>query len=165
MTEIFKDVPGYEGLYQVSNLGRVKSLHDGKEKIRKPCIDPSGYYYVILCKKGIKTKYSLHRLVALVFIPNPNNYPEVNHKDENKANNQVDNLEWCTRQYNANYGTARKRRREKIRKPILCYKGAVIIKKYDAIIDVEKDGYNVGGVSRCLHNKRKSYKGLTWTFS
>lgn len=106
MKEIWKDIEGYEGLYQVSNIGRVKSLnynHTNQEKILKYGIDTSGYRVITLWKnrKG-KTK-TVHRLVANTFIPNPNNYPIINHKDENKQNNSVDNLEWCTYKYNLGY--------------------------------------------------------------
>ena len=121
MREIWKDVKGYEGLYQVSNLGRVKRLRfinrhlDFKqEKILKPYKDGGDYYFVIGLHKNGKKKYkAIHRLVAEAFIPNPNNYPIVNHKDENKENNYVDNLEWCTHKYNSNYGNARTKMREK----------------------------------------------------
>ena len=111
MQEIWKDIEGYEGLYQVSNLGRIKSLNylnTGITKIMKQNL--SGNYATIgLCKKGkVKTRY-IHRLVAETFIPNTDNYLEVNHKDENKQNNRVDNLEWCTRKYNINYGTHNQR--------------------------------------------------------
>ena len=107
--EIWKDIDGYEGLYQVSNLGRVKSLHHNKEKILKGSYNSKGYYFVKLCKNGISKSIFVHRLVAQEFIPNPDNLPIVNHKDENPRNNNVDNLEWCTQKYNANYGTVRER--------------------------------------------------------
>ena len=107
--EIWKDIKGYEGLYQVSNLGKVKSLlgWNGKtyykrEKILKPYIQ-KGYLRVNLFKKNKGNKYLVHRLVAETFIPNPNKLPEVNHKDENPGNCGVSNLEWCTRLYNIQY--------------------------------------------------------------
>lgn len=112
MEEIWKDIPGYEGLYKVSNYGRVLSLPRGKQwpyrqthnNIRKQRV--KGHYYQVNLSKDGKTKCLLvHRLVALAFIANPLNLPCVNHKDENPLNNRVDNLEWCTYQYNANYGT------------------------------------------------------------
>ena len=113
MQEIWKDVPEYEGLYQVSNFGRVKSFRESakfkkpKELILKSSLINSGYAVVTLYKENSKRKFQIHRLVASVFLPNPLNLPCVNHKDENKLNNCVDNLEWCTYQYNNNYGTAR----------------------------------------------------------
>ena len=102
MEEIWKDIEGYEGLYQISNLGRVWSVR--KEIYRKPTI-VSGYYGVSLTKDGQFDIFTIHRLVAKAFIPNPLNLPQVNHKDENKLNNRVDNLEWCTAKYNSNYGS------------------------------------------------------------
>ena len=103
--EYWKSVVGYEGLYMVSNWGRVKSIKFGKERILKPVTNSSGYLLVGLYKNNIEKKYSVHRLVAEAFIPNPYNLPQVNHKDENKQNNVVSNLEWCTHEYNNTYGT------------------------------------------------------------
>lgn len=105
--EEWRDIEGYEGKYQVSNEGRVKSLdyhRQGFEKVLKPNTHVRGYKRVGLSDgKGIITLYFVHRLVAKAFIPNPNNYPMINHKDENPANNNVENLEWCTAQYNNTY--------------------------------------------------------------
>lgn len=103
--EIWKDIKDYEGLYQISNYGRVKSLSNSqkrKEKILKPEIR-TGYYSINLCKNGNQKNTRIHRLVAEAFIPNPDNLLCVNHKDENKLNNKVENLEWCTHLYNYHY--------------------------------------------------------------
>lgn len=109
MNEEWRDIDGYEDLYQVSNMGRVLSLKfnhtENNPKILKP-IELLGYLVVNLYKDGKMKSFKIHRLVAKAFIPNPDNLPEVNHKDENKFNNVVDNLEWCTTKYNINYGTA-----------------------------------------------------------
>lgn len=120
MDEIWKPVVGYEGLYEVSNLGRVRSVDryvrfgrwgdNGQTRLRKsqlisPKID-EGYYRVNLNKDGHQKMFKVHRLVAMAFIPNPDNLPVVNHKDENRLNNCVNNLEWCTQQYNSVYGTS-----------------------------------------------------------
>ena len=113
-TEVWKDIQGYEGLYQVSNKGRVRSIDrliiqkSGGNKCRKgqllkPTVQ-NGYYKVALAKYNKKTNFRVHRLVADAFIPNPNNWSFINHIDENKSNNNAENLEWCTRQYNNNYG-------------------------------------------------------------
>ena len=118
MMEEWRAVPGYEGLYEVSNTGNVKSLI--KNKIIKGFINRSGYRLVGLSKNGIRKKITIHRLVAQVFIENPDNLPEVNHKDEDKTNNNVDNLEWCDRKYNNNYGTVNIRRRETLIKNGYC---------------------------------------------
>ena len=105
--EIWKDIPGYEGLYQVSNLGRVKSL--GREVLLKPMHNKKGYLLVALYKNHIRKFKFIHRLVAQTFLSNPNNLPQVNHKDENKENNCVNNLEFCDNKYNELYGTRRER--------------------------------------------------------
>lgn len=105
--ETWKDIKGYEGLYQVSNLGRVKSLnynHTGNVKVISSRVCNSGYLRVQLHKDGVRKKLLIHRLVAEAFIPNPLNLPEVNHKDEDKTDNRVENLEFCDRTYNINYG-------------------------------------------------------------
>jgi len=110
--EVWRDIIGYEELYKVSNHGRIKSLNynkTGKEKILKLFNDKNGYKIVTLSKNGKSKKYKVHRLVAEVFIPNPNNYTIINHKDECKYNNCVENLEWCNHKYNSNYGTRNKR--------------------------------------------------------
>lgn len=109
MEEIWKDIQGYEEYYQISNLGNVKSLkyHGLKRKhpkILKWRITGKGYAQIILSVNNIQKRYSVHRLVALHFIVNPNNFPCVNHKDENPLNNSINNLEWCTYSYNTNYG-------------------------------------------------------------
>lgn len=116
MQEIWKDIIGYEGLYQVSNLGRVKSLggkrgsssksYTSKERILKQHIC-KGYYKLTLYNGGKPRQFRVNQLVAIAFLPNPDNLPIVNHKDENPLNNNVDNLEWCTVKYNINYGNAK----------------------------------------------------------
>jgi len=125
MEEIWKDIAGYEGAYQVSNLGRVKSFRQSskmgkpKEWILKPSLINSGYGVVTLYSKEKREKFQIHRLVASAFLPNPNNLPCVNHRDENKLNNCVENLEWCTYQYNNNYGTAKVRAIDKVSPNVL----------------------------------------------
>lgn len=117
--EIWKNIEGYEGYYQVSNLGRVKSLPRGKQwpyrqthnNIRKQHIK-NGYLQVNLSKDNKVKWVGVHRLVAMAFIPNPNNHPQVNHIDECKTNNVVTNLEWCTQSQNQMHGTARQRQSE-----------------------------------------------------
>ena len=108
MEEVWKPIPGYNGRYEISNLGRVKSYaqdrKNGKIKTGNPTF--KGYRTCALrTERGVPKIYPVHRLVAAAFIPNPDNLPQVNHKDEDKANNRADNLEWCTNEYNVNYGT------------------------------------------------------------
>ena len=113
--EQFRNIEGYEGLYQVSNEGRVKSLNyrrSGEERVLKPAKNNWNYLQVYLSKNKKYKWYKVHRLVAQAFIPNPENLPEVNHLDEDKTNNNVENLEWCTREYNNNYGTRNERMAE-----------------------------------------------------
>ena len=130
MEEIWKPIPGYEGYYEISNTGKVRSLTRtiiksngrpqtfyGEEK--KPTLTPFGYYRISLAKQGIKQFYFIHRLVALTFIPNPDNKPFINHKDENKTNNNVENLEWCTSLENNNYGTIKERHSKTTSHPII----------------------------------------------
>lgn len=108
--EIWRPVIGYEGLYEVSSYGRVRGLDrfDGRNKITGKILsvnyEKNGYCSVALSKYGNMKRHKIHRLVAQAFIPNPDNLPQVNHKDENKENNRVENLEWCTAKYNINYG-------------------------------------------------------------
>lgn len=112
--EVWKAIEGFEGLYEVSNLGRVRRTYKtGKEKILKPNKNKkSGYLYICLSRNNKKKTFRVHRLVALHFISNPNNLPEVNHIDEDKSNNVWTNLEWCTSEYNCNYGTRNQRQSE-----------------------------------------------------
>lgn len=107
--EIWRPVPNYEGFYEVSNAGRVKSVYRYK-RILKPMISNTGYERVDLFKNKVREQFSVHRLVAMAFIQNPYNKPYVNHKDENKLNNSADNLEWVTHVENCRYGTAIERR-------------------------------------------------------
>jgi hypothetical protein len=124
MQEIWKDIEGYEGLYQVSNIGRVKSFprHGtvANGKIMKQHYDSKGYARVCLSKNGQKQNCKTHRLVAKAFIPNPHHYKQVNHRDENKYNNNVCNLEWCDNRYNATYNERMKKIAKKISRKIRC---------------------------------------------
>lgn len=110
MEEIWKDIEGYEGIYQVSNLGRIKSFigYNGHEyvdrvKILKQSNTTTGYKKVELTKNKLKKSHKVHRLVAFAFIPNPNHKPNINHKDGNPVNNKVENLEWCTQKENVQH--------------------------------------------------------------
>lgn len=117
--EIWKDIPGFEGLYQVNQWGDIFSLYSNKKL--KYSYSNDGYKQYGLYKKRKRYGIMAHKAVALAFIPNPKNYPMVNHKDENKQNNYVDNLEWCTARYNNIYSNNGKRSGEKTGKKIYCY--------------------------------------------
>lgn len=162
MQEIWKDIPNYEGLYQVSNLGRVKSLFKYK-KILKPR-QRNGYLRVSLTKNNKSTNYAVHRLVAQAFISNPNNLPEVNHKDENKQNNCVDNLEFCTRKYNMKYGTWKDRRLVKFIKPVAQYDlNGNFIRNWTSIKDA-KTKLNINNIPAVCKGKAKQSGGYIWKY-
>ena len=112
MKEYWKDIEGYEGLYQISNVGRVKSLYSGK--VLKEVKTTNGYLSIRLYKNGISHRFSIHRLVAKAFIPNHENKPEVNHIDEDKTNNKVSNLEWNTRLENMRHGSIIQRKQKPV---------------------------------------------------
>lgn len=182
MKEIWKDVVGYEGLYQVSNLGKIKSLsreycHGNQygvrtkkidEKIMKQQITAFGYCSVKLSKNKVCKHFQVHRLVAEAFILNPNNYPVVNHKDINKQNNCVDNLEWCTQKYNvlhANQHGLFENRIRKLKKYIGQYDmEGNLIKLWDSARDAQKElklkGYS--NIRECCKGKRKTAYGFIW---
>ena len=107
LQELWVDIKGYENEYQISNLGRLKSLKN--KIIMKPMVATNGYLIACLWKNNKQKKFVIHRLVANAFIENPHNYKEVNHIDEDKTNNVVSNLEWCSHKYNMNYGKVKEK--------------------------------------------------------
>lgn len=177
MKEIWKDIKGYEGLYQVSNLGRVRSLpRNGTVKeirLLKQHVKNSGYYIVILSKNNNQKCKTVHRLVAETFIENPKGYLVVNHKDENKKNNNVDNLEWCTQKYNINYGHCR--RNMSLNHSRVGRKGKAInqfdknmnlINTFDSITDAgEKTKINYRNIGMCCRNQRKTAGNYIWKYA
>ena len=159
--EIWKDVKDYKGLYKVSNFGRVKSLKRincyGRiinEKILTSTLNNKGYLRVKLSKNGKGKNVSVHRLVAEAFIPNPNNLPQINHKDENPKNNNVKNLEWCDNKYNSNFGTKPIRIGRQHKKKIGQYtKENKLIKIWDSATDVKKElNYDDSSIRKCCNN-------------
>ena len=168
--EIFKDIKDYEGLYQISNFGRVKSVSRKRidrnqileERILKQRKKENGYLIVNLSKLDIDKKMYVHRLVAQTFIPNPNNLQQVNHKDENKMNNKVDNLEWCTQRYNSNYNNLPLKRNKKINQYDL---DGNFIKTWNSLKEINEYfnlPNNRGDISDCTHERQKSAFGYKW---
>lgn len=165
MIEIWKDIVGYEGLYQVSNLGRVKSSFRYK-KILKQFEDNKDYLRVTLYKNNKSKSIKVHKLVAEAFIPNPNNYNCVNHKDENKTNNNVENLEFCSFYYNLMYGTRVQRIAEKNNKPILQFDlEGNFIKEFESITQASKELNNsLNNISQCCLGRSRTSKGYIFRF-
>ena len=166
MDEIWRDIEGYEGLYQISNKGRVKSLHKGSERILRPVIDRYGYMFVFLYNDNARKYFKIHRLVAQAFISNPENKPQVNHKDENKKNNCIENLEWATAKENSNYGTRNERVADSRSKPILQYsKSGDFIRGWKSAREVERMlGIANSHIIACCKGKRKSAGGFVWRY-
>ena len=171
--EIWKDIEGYEGLYQISNFGRVRSLNyrgTGQTKVLSPGEGGRGYLLVNLCKNGKTKKYQVHRLVAEAFIPNWFDDPQVNHIDEDKTNNRVENLEWCSAKYNINYGTHNKRVFEKttngkLSKPVLQFtKTGEFVREWPSISEAERNGFNNGHIASCCRGERQTHKGYVWKY-
>lgn len=165
MTEEWMPVAGFEGLYEISNFGNVKSLCAGRwgyTIMRKPVPDKDGYLTVNLKKNGKYKSAKIHRLVAQAFLENPNDFPEVNHKDEDKTNNRVDNLEWCTRKYNQNYNG-----HPKIYcKPVVkMTDDGEVVGQYDSVTAAEKaNGIKKGCISAVLTGRRKRTGGFRWQY-
>lgn len=176
--EEWRDIEGYEGLYQVSNEGRVKSLDKyvdnrwGTKQFVKgkvlTNVKTQGYWYVGLNKNGKYKRHRIHRLVAEAFIPNPNNLLEVNHKDENPDNNTVENLEWCDHSYNINYGTRNKRVGHHFLKKVCKMDlNGLILKIYASLTEASNDNnLSISRISDCCNNKPHCLTGggFKWSF-
>lgn len=163
MIEEWRPIVGYEGLYEVSSWGRIKNRHG---KLRKQRIDRYGYQKVNLSKNGIYKTFLVHRLVAQVFIPNPNNYHIINHKDYTPLNNRVDNLEWCDTKYNVNYGDGNiKREKSAIKTPIIQMDlNGNILKIFRSFKEAKRNGFNMADIYLCCQGKRKTHKGYKWKY-
>ena len=169
--EVWRDVVGYEGLYEVSDKGNIYSVErissQGKKcggLTLKPIHDKNGYLTVALYENGLGKNKKIHRLVSEAFLPNPNNYPEVNHIDEVKDNNNVNNLEWCTREYNSNHGTLIERLSKKVR-AVNVKTGEVV--KFNSTREAGRKGYDQSNVAKAckgVYYGGNLYRGYEWHY-
>lgn len=170
--EIWRDVVGYENMYKVSNFGNVMSFKGKKPRLLKPQNIGNGYLQVALRNNNSIKRFYIQRLVAKAFIENPNNLQEVNHKDENKLNNRVSNLEWCSRIYNCNYATRKDRiskaltNRKDLSKTVLQYdKNGIFINEYLSTREAERNtGIHQGDIVCVCKGKLKSAGGYVWKY-
>lgn len=179
--EVWKDIVGYEGLYKVSNKGNVYSVERKNSRGRKiggriiKPINSDGYLKLYLYKNGMRKNKYVHRLVAEAFIPNHNKYLEINHKDEDKTNNHIENLEWCTREHNINHGTRTKKVRQKQSKRV---KGVNVetgeVIEFNSTQEARRKGYFAvskacrgiykSGDTGKLIGEGHTYKGHRWSY-
>lgn len=156
MNEILKQIKDYPD-YAISNLGNVYSYKNGKVVKLSPLITKGGYLFIVLYKNGERKYYLIHRLVAEAFLPNPNNYPQVNHKDENKQNNNVENLEWCTAQYNTEYSKAKQVEQYDL--------SGNLIKTWKSLMEIQRQlGYLISTISKCCNGIYKQAYGYIWKY-
>lgn len=187
MTEIWKDIDGYVGLYQVSNLGNVKSLNyrrTGRERPLTFKVNSNDYLSAELYKNGNRKFHLVHRLVADAFIPDKTNFKyvdeedrlkyvdnldklKINHKDENPENNCVNNLEWCTQYYNLMYGTHNERVGRSLSKKVYQYDlDGNFIREWVSASEVERQlGYAQSNINACCLGKRKTAYGYIWRYA
>lgn len=168
MNEIWKDIAGYEKHYQVSNLGRVRNFNTGKVLTLKK--HNRGYYHVILVKQGKQKSFLVHRLVALAFIPTGDTTQTINHIDENKLNNRVDNLEWCSNEENIHI--YQRNHPEKVGRPenptpvLQLTKQGMFLKLWESVAEVHRQlNYSTWSISQCCNGKRKTAHGYVWQYA
>ena len=162
--EVWKDIPHYEGLYQVSSLGRVWSIRS--QKYLKP-LETNGYLRVALYGRNGKAKKELiHRLVGMAFIPNPENKPQINHLNEIKYDNRVENLEWSTSKENINYGNRTKQAAISRYKEVQQYDmNGTLLNSYSSLTDAsKKTGFPKSGISSCANGNRKHFHNYIWKY-
>lgn len=166
----------YEGLYQISSFGRVKSIDrivgcgNGfkllKGKVLKPDYIESNRKRIRLRKNGKNKNHPVARIVALSFLKNELNLSDVNHKDEDPSNDYVGNLEWCTHKYNMNYGTRTERQRKHVCRAVIQYdKNGNIIKEWESAISTNEFGFSSRNISACCKFKRKTHKKFIWRYA
>jgi hypothetical protein len=173
MSEIWKSVIGYEGLYEVSSLGNVRSVNWRGLGYRKfsPVPDRDGYLQITLTKNGKQQNARVHRLVAMAFVDNPENKPQVNHIDEDRSNNVASNLEWVTCLENNNHGTrnirvSQSKRNTNCKRILQLNKNGDPIREWVSINEVERQlGYDTGLMSKCCKGKKKSAYGYLWKYA
>ena len=159
--EVWKDLVGFEGLYEVSNLGQIRSMprRGTRGGIMSGHADAKGYINITLRKDGQQFTQKLHRLIAITFIPNPDNLPDINHKDEDKRNNRVDNLEWCSAKYNNGYGT----RTLRCGKPVVCVETG---KRYDGAKWAANElNLDPSSITKCVKNPQSTCGGYHWRYA
>ena len=160
--EVWKPLYIQERIYYVSNTGRVKNKYN---KILHAVVGSSGYEEICLCVNYKRYYKRVHRLVAQAFLPNPNNYPCINHINGNKLDNNVSNLEWCSTKYNVNYGNCIAKRANSKKKPVQRIDKDGKIYTYLSATDAGKElGINPNFISRCCTGERKTLYGETWNF-
>ena len=172
--EVWKPIPGYVGFYEVSNFGRVKSLNykrTGTTKILKPKKDKYGYLIIHLSKNGLKKYYLVHRLVAMTFIPNPDNLPQINHRNEIKTDNSVWNLEWCDTKYNCNYWSYKEKQsliqRNNPKQSKLVYQYTLdyqLVRVWPSSRECGRNGFDRRSVIKCCLGKQMFHKGFIWSY-
>lgn len=175
--ERWKWIPGFEGLYEASTWGRIRSvdrwviyangrkhLHEGR--ILKPRRTKGGYLLVTLYRDGKQHQFLIHRLVAETFIPNPENKPQIHHRDEDKTNNVVENLSYCTAKENINFGTGNKRRGASKSKTVeaLDPETGVVMLEFPSTCEAGRNGFLQSTVSACCRGKQRTHKGLIWRY-
>lgn len=168
MIESWKAIDGFPN-YMISNIGSVRNIKTGR--ILVPIKNKEGYLSIKLCNKGHQKGFRINRLVAQYFIPNPDNLPVVNHINEIKTDNRVENLEWCTDAYNSNYGTRTERMKRfgiehhKSKSVFQFSKDGEFIKKWNCISDIQREiGINVANISKCCYGRAKTAGGYKWSF-
>ena len=181
--EEWKDVVGYEGYYMVSSYGRILSLgrlvrYHTYTKMIEPCIKQqhkgrNGYFSVTFKRNGKKKCISVHRLVAIAFVPNPNNYPCIDHINDNKIDNRAFNLQWCTHKFNnskehhriAESLSQRGKILTSIRKPIVQLStNGELVRIFPSMTDADLKGFQHSAIHRVIHNKLKTHRGFKWMY-
>lgn len=163
MTEVWKSVKGFEGLYEVSNLGNVRNSNT--KRILKPGKDKGGYLIVSLSKDCKGHTRKVHRLVGECFVENLNNLDCINHINEDKFDNRAENLEWCTRQYNLAYGTRTEREVAKKSQPVYQMLNGKTVRRWSSTKEAQRNGYNSGCISQCCNGIRKEHMGYEWQYA